>query len=626
MCGIAGIINWNKADKPYNQMLADMCDEMAHRGPDGWGYAVSRGADTITERVFRITEENSGIFLGHRRLSIIDLSNNGHQPMVSKDGSLIITFNGEIYNYLELKETLQSSYHFISNSDTEVLMAAYIKWGHKMLNKLDGMFSFAIYDKVKRKVFAARDAIGIKPFYYTKTNQELFFGSEPKVVLKGLRNQGKLDIQRTSEFFILGVSDHDDGTFISQVNQLKGGHYLMLNIDTGGLTIEEYWKPQKSLKSAEENDFTEYLSIARKAITRQLRSDVPLGSSLSGGIDSSTIVTLAGEILGEHAKNYKALTFTFPDFAEDESHLAKTVARNAGIEWYEVIPSMDSLSSDLEKMICHMGEPFTTLSMFAQYKVMQKASELGLKVMLDGQGGDEVYMGYERMVQRVFSDYLKQHQYSKAYKEWIGLRDHLSVPLWKSLAMSVYFDSATIRIERRRRKYSKYVNQELLSSYRKDVIDDFYANKPIEDKQIDELRYYCLPRLLRFADRNSMAFSVEQRVPHLSNLILDYALQLPISLRVHNGWSKFIVRQSMNGKVPDEILWATKKRGFDIPQEFWVARLAPKLKEWIGDTADQQLFNKDAIIQDVETPESGSPYLWSVVSTILFMHFSKIQS
>jgi asparagine synthase (glutamine-hydrolysing) len=320
--------------------------------------------------------------------------------MVNKVASLIIVFNGEIYNYIELKAILKSDYTFHTSSDTEVLLAAYQKWGVDMLSKLDGMFGFAIYDKNNRTIFAARDAVGIKPFYYSKTDKEFFFGSETKVVLKGLNERGYLDFEHTSEFFVLGVSDHDDGTFIKQVKQLKGGHYLKLNIDNGDILIKQYWTSKRELREARVDDFDEYLKVATQAISRQLRSDVPLGSSLSGGIDSSTIVTLAGKILGSSAKNYKALTFTFPDFEDDESDYATMVAKNSGIEWFEVIPSMESLSTDLQNMVINMGEPFSTLSMFAQYKVMEKASQLGLKVMLDGQGGDELYLGYERMAQR----------------------------------------------------------------------------------------------------------------------------------------------------------------------------------------------------------------------------------
>ncbi len=627
MCGIAGIVSWSAANTNYAQRLEDMCNLMIHRGPDGYGYAVSKNITPINHKyTYEIDDEPKGVFLGHRRLSIIDLSANANQPMVNKDASLIIVFNGEIYNYIELKAILKSDYTFHTSSDTEVLLAAYQKWGVDMLSKLDGMFGFAIYDKKNRTIFAARDAVGIKPFYYSKTDKEFLFGSEPKVVLKGINERGYLDFEHTSEFFVLGVSDHDDGTFIKQVKQLKGGHYLKVNIDNGDILIKQYWTSKRELREARVDDFDEYLKVATQAISRQLRSDVPLGSSLSGGIDSSTIVTLAGKILGSSAKIYKALTFTFPDFEDDESDYATMVAKNLGIEWFEVIPSMESLSTDLQNMVINMGEPFSTLSMFAQYKVMEKASQLGLKVMLDGQGGDELYLGYERMAQRVFMDYFKNGDIRNGLKEWIGAKNNMSLPLWKSLMMNLYFDSPALKTNRRKKEFSKYVTSDLLEAYRKDVESDIFASKSVQEKQADELSSYCLPRLLRFADRNSMAFSVEQRVPHLSNLLLDFALELPIERRVNNGWSKFIVRKSMEGKIPDAVLWNPKKRGFDIPQAFWVEQIANQLEEWIGDTADAGIFKKDAIIKDLFSDQKGSTYLWSVISTILFMHFSKIQS
>lgn len=625
MCGIAGIINWSNNEINYVNRLKDMCNLMIHRGPDGYGYAVSRENESnINNNTFKIKDENSGIFLGHRRLSIIDLTVEANQPMVNNDASLIIVFNGEIYNYIELRDSLKFDYNFHTCSDTEVLLAAYQKWGVDMLSKLDGMYGFAIYDKKSRTLFAARDAVGIKPFYYAITGSEFIFGSEPKIVLKGLNEKGYLDEAHTSEFFILGVADHDDGSFIKQVKQLKGGHYLKLNLDNGDFSIKQYWTSNRQLRESRDDDFSEYLLVANQAISRQLRSDVPLGSSLSGGIDSSTIVTLAGEILGVNSKQYKALTFTFPDFEDDESEYARMIAKNSGIQWHEVIPSMETLSDDLAKMITNMGEPFSTLSMFAQYKVMEKANELGLKVMLDGQGGDELYLGYERMAQRVFMEYLKKGNVRKGIEEWVGAKAHMSLPLWKSLAMNLYFNSPNIKIKRRQKIFNKYVNDDLLNSFRKDVASDIFANKSVQEKQSDELSRYCLPRLLRFADRNSMAFSVEQRVPHLSNLLLDFALELPIERRVNNGWSKYIVRKSMQGKIPDAVLWNTKKRGFDIPQAFWVEQIADQLKEWIGDTAENHLFKKDHIIKDLYSTEKGSTYFWAVVSTVLFMNFSKI--
>jgi asparagine synthase (glutamine-hydrolysing) len=626
MCGIAGIINWSDLNKPYTDYLEDMCTAMNHRGPDDWGMAASKMIKNL-DKTYEIRDESKGVFLGHKRLSILDLSAHGHQPMVRNDGDHIIVFNGEIYNYIELREKLKSQKNFESSTDTEVLLAAYQIWGEEMLDKLDGMFAFVIYDRQKRQIFAARDAIGIKPFYYSKNADEFVFASEPEAVLKGLNEQGRLDHSHASEFMIIGISDHDEGTFIKNVNQLQGGHFLRLNLDSGELQIREYWNGKKEIRKAQESDFDDYITTAKEAIKRQLRSDVPLGSSLSGGIDSSTIVSLAGELLGKEAKNYKALTFSFPNFEDDESELARLVAGNAGIEWHEVVPSMKSLATDLERMVTKMGEPFSTLSMFAQFKVMEKANHLGLKVMLDGQGGDELYLGYPRMAQRVFGDYFRQGKFGNAITEWIGLRDNLSIPLWRSLAMNVYFNSGKLATSRKKGIYGKYLNEELMEASRSEVIEDYYRPKPVMEKQLDELRYYCLPRLLRFADRNSMAFSVEQRVPHLSNLLLDFALGLPIERRVHRGWSKYIVRNSMKGRVPSEVLWSTTKKGFDIPQAFWVAQIQKQLSEWVSDTADDSLFRKETILKDLRNPNTqGSKYLWSVISTILFMHFLNIKA
>jgi asparagine synthase (glutamine-hydrolysing) len=231
------------------------------------------------------------------------------------------------------------------------------------------------------------------------------------------------------------------------------------------------------------------------------------------------------------------------------------------------------------------------------------------------------------MAQRVFGNYLRKGKLGKAVTEWVGLKDHLSIPLWRSLAMNIYFNSGKIATSRKKGIYEKYLNPDLIEASRLEIIEDFYRPKPVMEKQLDELRYYCLPRLLRYADRNSMAFSVEQRVPHLSKLLLDFALSLPLERRVNKGWSKFIVRNSMNGRVPAEVLWSTTKKGFDIPQAFWVAQIQNQLSEWVGDTADEALFKKEIILKDLRNANTqGSKYLWSVISTILFMHFSNIKA
>lgn len=624
MCGICGVVKFNKEtniDIVNSTKL--MTDYLYHRGPDDWGIFTNTSSQLEDKNIVQNNADIVSFALGHRRLSIIDLSPLGHQPLVDEENGLSIVFNGEIYNYIELRNELKENYVFKTNTDTEVLLAAYLAYGSGMLRFLDGMFAFVILDIKKRIFFGARDFSGIKPFYYHHSILNGFwFASEPKAICKGLGIKGSPDYSSLSEFLVLGVSDHDENTFYNEIKQLPPAHYIEMDINSGVYNVSQYWYPP-SVRKPEigENIVEQYKSILSTVVSRQLRSDVPVGSSLSGGIDSSAIVTTAGDLLGEKSTNYKTLTFSFPGFENDESALAKKVALKAGLQWVSVEPSLDTLQSDLERMVERMTEPFSTLSMFAQYKVMEEAKNQGLIVMLDGQGGDEVYLGYPRVVQRVIFHHLRRGNIGKSVHELFKLHENLSLSYRDMLLGNAYFNSKLIAFTRKKAIFSRYLNQELIESVRPELLSDYFSSKDIYTKQNDELMKYLLPRLLRFADRNSMAFSIEQRVPHLSRLILDNNLSLPVEYRIRDGWSKYIVRKSMEGKIPDEILWCKVKRGFDIPQSYWVSQLADYLVERVASN-DQisSLFNKKSILQDLKTPsKQGSNYLWRAVSTILWI-------
>ena len=629
MCGIAGYIKFKDAAISSNiPVVKSMLDALAHRGPDDWGMIANTTNNEIDPAKFYFLDQPGlpEFVIGHRRLSILDLSVSGRQPMLDTDHKLSISFNGEIYNYIELRNELSSKYEFKTQTDTEVLLKAYVEWGPEMLNKLDGMFAFVILDLEKKELFAARDPMGIKPFYYNFSEKENFcFASEPAAVLKGLGTTGTLNKKQASDFLILGVMEHNEGTFFNEVSQLKGGHYLKLDLGKSTLSTHKYWSAPALADLTGKDPVELYKDIATTTIARQLRSDVPLGSSLSGGIDSSTIVSIAGKVLGKDVSGYKALTFSFPGFKNDEAASAKSVADHTGMQWHSVIPDISTLAADLEKMTINMGEPYSTLSMFAQYKVMQAAKELGITVMLDGQGGDEIYLGYPRMVQNAMLYYLRKGKIGRFFKEWKGMSDNLSIPMYRSLLSLFYFNSAKLAVSRRKARLKDLIDPELLEAYDKDIAKDIYAPKNVYQKQEDELLKYTLPRLLRFADRNSMAFGVEQRVPHLGQPIIEFALSLPLEWRVNNGWSKYIVRKSMSGSVPDHILWDKVKRGFDIPQAYWIDQIAGNLTDWINALPDDAPVNKENIIKALKGPERGSHYLWNVVSLALFIHFSKVK-
>lgn len=625
MCGIAGFVTHGAINDslPPHVQLKSMLDTIANRGPDDYGMAIWKdgGGQSANYRhqEFEGIQSNTNIALGHQRLSIIDLSKNGHQPMFSFDNELSIVFNGEIYNYIELKEEIGDKYPWRTNSDTEVILAAYKLWGRGMLSKFDGMFSFVILDVKNRKLFGARDVAGIKPFYYKKEKKSFVFASEPKAFKGFMKNGFRFNRTYLSEFFVLGLSDHDAGTMIDEVHQLKGGHAFEFNLTNQQFNIFKYHLEPDHIEPVSLESFSTNLHLG---ISRQLRSDVPVGSSLSGGIDSSTIASIIGNRLHEESKPFRAFTFIAPGFPDDESKLAKIVANSSHAHWIPVTPEVDNMEAELTHMIVNMGEPFSSLSMFAQYLIMKRAKSLGVKVMLDGQGGDEMYLGYPRMAQRVMFEYLKSFKINSFTKELVGLKKNLSISFTHAILGHLYFNSSAIALTRKMSETSKYVKKEYLEAVRNDVVKDLFAPKDVLSKQKDEFYRYCLPRLLRYADRNSMASSIESRVPHLSNVLINQAFKMPLNTKVNAGWTKYYLRKSMDGVIPNEILWNNEKKGFGVPQKFWITQIYNQLEEWVHGLDSQAPFKKDQLLADLKS-NPANPYLWPILSTIALNQLTK---
>jgi asparagine synthase (glutamine-hydrolysing) len=630
MCGIAGFVfkkaNNNKANIEY---LRQMLDVLTHRGPDDWGISIHGTMPYQLQASEKITlHEFSGgtIGLGHKRLSIIDLSEHARQPMCDASGVYEIIFNGEIYNYNKLKQQLAHRYSFQTQSDTEVLLAGYIIFGKEILNMLDGMYSFAILDKEKNELFCARDHAAIKPFYYMQNEDGFSFASEPAALYEGKQSTKAIDITIAANFITTGICDHNDATFYKHVKQLKGAHFLIYDIINHKIkSIQKYWSPVKPHNTVGNHTKEEYLNVVSESVQMQLRSDVKLGSSLSGGIDSGTIVTLAGELLKEHAKEYTAITYSHTCFENDESINAKKIAHHAGMKWEPVTPTDANIQREIQEMMLAIGEPFSTLSMYAQYKVMEAAHEHGIKVMLDGQGGDEVFLGYSRVAQLIVKEHFMNGQLIKAYQELDGLKKNASLPMLPVIAGNILFSSPSLYMKKSVNKYSKFMNRDFVMGYDKEFTEDYYAPKSLVEKQADEYSKYCLPRLLKFADRNSMRFGVESRVPLLGRKVVEYGLNLPLNQRISNGWTKYIMRTSLEGKMPKEVLWDNNKRGFDIPQQYWVGILKEQLTEWILEADTGNLFNKEIIIRHLNDDRfSGDTGLWRIVSTICWMRLSNI--
>jgi asparagine synthase (glutamine-hydrolysing) len=580
MCGIAGILSPDPA-KISRQRLKEMTDAIAHRGPDGEGFWINPSGQ---------------VGLGHRRLAIIDLSPAAAQPMHYLDRYTIL-HNGEIYNYPELKSLLQSKgYLFRSASDTEVILAAYDHYGPECLQYFDGMFAFAIWDQQERKLFAARDRFGEKPLFFYKDADQFLFASEMKALwAAGIKKESNRKL--IFNFITIGYTQNPANgceTFYNGISKLPARSYLIYQADKGELTTAMYWdiKIGDNYSPGEDAAIQQFTGLLSASVQRRMRSDVPLGTSLSGGLDSSSVVaTLLANT--KHSANVsrghgggprKLRTFSavFPGFEKDESAFIRLASNYFNIENYTVEPRSVDLVRDLEKLVWHQEEPFLSSSIYAQYKVFGLAARHSIKVLLDGQGADELLAGYHK-----YYHWYWQELYRTDKKAFVleleaaresGVDDRWT---WRNRLAANLPVYAGIFLKKKRTARQR--NNKELS---RDFVDQFgvsYYDIPHFDKLSGVLYYNTfmngMEELLRYADRNAMAHGVEVRLPFLNHELVEFLFSLPSHFKIREGWTKWLLRTSMENFLPEEIVWRKDKTGYEPPQRSWMQD--PVLQEYI---------------------------------------------
>lgn len=511
MCGIAGIIS----EKPNNEKLQEMLKLQQHRGPDHTGNYVDSGYCA----------------LGHNRLSIIDLSAKANQPFKDNSSRYHLTFNGEIYNYKELKQELKVHYNFKTESDTEVLLAAFIVWGKSCLNKLNGMFAFAIWDNKKKNLFAARDRFGVKPFFYSKVNQEFYFSSEIKAI-RSLLKKNRTNEQVWANYFVYGSYGMPSETFYTDIFQLPGGHFL--EYQEGNLKIDKWYNFEKNLsKYSEIISFEEakksYSEILTESIALRFRADVPIGFNISGGVDSSLLLALVNRLHGN--KHIKAYTFYTGDKNYDELPWVEKMieATQNPLKKVKIEPSdvgqKAQFLSDIQE------EPYAGLPTLAYATLFETAKKDGIKVLLDGQGMDEQWAGY---------DY--------------------------------YQNSGTTATIQGTGKTSPFRLNVLNDDFKELAKKPGYPtpfNNDLQNLQYRDLFYTKIPRALRFNDRISMAYSTELREPFLDYRMVEFAFSQPKNYKIHNGIQKYLIREILKEIAPKDLSYAPK-RPLQTPQREWL--------------------------------------------------------
>lgn len=590
MCGIAGIIALDKYEVSLER-VKKMTDVIAHRGPDGEGHWIS---------------DNGQVALGHRRLSIIDLSHAADQPM-HYAGRYSMVFNGEIYNYIELKDTLvKQGYSFFTNSDTEVLLALYHQHKEACLQMLDGMFAFVIYDAKTNEIFAARDRFGEKPFFYSYQNGKHFlFGSEMKCLWSaGLPKQ----VNERMLFNYLEVGQlnniNDQGeTFYKNCHRLPHSHYLKLNCSTCSFSMHRYydidWKYTNH--SITQKQASEKLkTLFYDSVNKRLRSDVPVGSSLSGGLDSSLVVTVIDEL--KKSSNQKQATFSavFPGFLKDERKYIDYVIAKTNVQPHFVTPTDEGLIKNIDKLSWHQEEPYGSASIYVQYCVMELAKNNSVTVLLDGQGADEILAGYHTYYQPYFDELKKNNRQLYAQQITAYKNLHAGNVINKQEAVSVKLMAKTIAgpyINNLRKFYRQY-QQIKNASLHPDFYNHYKKERIILPSRFQSLNHalyhslfnISLQDLLRYADRNSMAHSREVRLPFLNHELVQFLFSLPPQMKINNGWTKWLMRETFTNELPTEIAWRKDKIGYEPPQQSWMER--KELKEKIHEAKKKLIKNK----------------------------------
>ena len=624
MCGLVGIVTSSLDSEDARRRLGGMLSKIEYRGPDDYGFH----ADAL-----------AGVYFGHRRLAIID-PDNGKQPMTTPEEDLTVIFNGAIYNYLEIRRELISKGHVIhSYSDTEVLLYAYKEWGEACVDRFLGMFAFAIWDKRNNRIFCARDRIGIKPFYYYHDRHNFIFASEIKSILAS----GLVDVASNGS----GLRDYltfqfclDQKTLFKNVFKLEPGHSLTVEMSQGiSLRKRCYWDVKfETDEQHDESWFVDNLSgLIEDAVRIHLRSDVPLGAHLSGGLDSSAVACIASTLLrGERVKTFTGAFREGPAF--DETEYAKIVSQFAGTEYEEIYIDGSDFSGILPKLIYIMDEPVAGPGLIPQYYVSKLASE-HVKVVLGGQGGDELFIGYTRYLiaylEKCLSGAIYQTADNAAYAASLAsMIPNLPIlqsyrPMLQSFLGNGLFDESD-------KRYFSLVDRMAGTSHllSHDVLSGDYS--PFEEFQgifnrdglhslVNRMTYFdlkaSLPALLQVEDRTSMAASIESRVPLLDHRLVEFMATIPANIKFSGGRPKYLFKEAIKNNIPSRILNRKDKMGFPTPIARWANGVG---RDFVCDillsdrAKTRGIYNASAVEQAVSSEGEFGRVVWGLLSLELW--------
>lgn len=623
MCGINGVLSLTQqpqiqTEQTCQHMLQLMNDKIAHRGPDSDGIVVK-----------------SPVGFGFRRLSIIDLSSSANQPMLSNDGQVMLIFNGEIYNYLEIKQQLIALNHtFRTDSDTEVILNSYLEYGEDCVQHFNGMWAFAIYDFRNKRLFCSRDRLGVKPFYYCIKDQQLYFSSELKS-LHAVLNLQRANLGKVFEYLAYGYRINDGETFFEDCCELLPGTNLI--VEVAQLTLQRYWKLGENLFQHDQalSFQEEYVKLFESAVKLRYRSDVPVALLLSGGLDSTSIAKMTDNLIqrGELSQNeIHAFIASFPGFEEDETPLARAFIKTCkNIHLHEMVIDSEKTVDDLENTIYDLDHPVFSFNVVAHHNIMQACKQRGIKVVLNGQGSDEAFAGYDRyisgayLVNQLISRDGKFLEEFKALNKFNGYSTlFLCTQMLKSV-MDQRF-SAFLRAKYQEKSLSCLDRGFVKAAY--DHYKPAYSfstqGNNFTNYLLKQIKYEGLNQILHYEDVSSMSQSIEVRSPFMDYRMMEFAFSIPNKLKFQKGVTKLIQRQTIGKMLPDSIVNNRKKIGFRAPFEDYISG-DPKFKAYIFDVLNSHNFSAKKIwkadkIQHVFENVKQNPHFpfWRIINLELW--------
>jgi len=619
MCGVSGLFNPNEKIPLTGYYIAH--SRLRHRGRDGEGFFADgqfySGDDSPVEystlpHIHTVSGAN--IVLGHRRLSIIDLSTGGHQPMQDKTGRYTMVYNGEIYNYIELRQELETyGHHFQTESDSEVLLTAFATWGVQCFNRFNGMWALAIYDSIENQLILSRDRFGIKPLYYMIVYGTLYFASEAKFLLPFLPTL-QMNEPRVMEYLVHNLVDHHFETMFAGIYQIMPARYTIYN--KSGLHEQSYWQlPNTQINLSLTEAKTQLQELLTSAIELRLRSDVPIGSLLSGGLDSTTIVCLVKQLLGDQqaTNSFDFFSAVFNEETYSERKYIEETVKQTQMPIHWIYPNPEQLVETLPQLLYHQEFPFRSLSIYSQWEVMRQVNTTPITVLLDGQGSDEIFGGYTAHNFALIAEYIRRLNFGQAWRETNFLQEMSEIHFSK-IGLSVFNQLLMFSPLKAIKSYRSipYLNQ----AYR--PVDGWRLNQDniFQESLIRNLTFSALPEYLRYEDRNSMAFTLESRLPFMDYRLVEWAMSLPLNLKIHNMTSKRVLREMARPFIPSSIAKRTDKMGFVSPQILWQHNVLKPVLDETFDQDFQQIFpflNGTVVKHMYNEYQAGNHNNWSMI-------------